>query len=423
MSDILARLNSLETLGIKFGLENIRRLLQELGNPQREYPSVLIAGTNGKGSVGAMLEAILFQNGFHTGYYLSPHLVDVRERIRFDRKKISERFFDASLAKVFGVVDRLSMSPTYFETLTAAGLLYFAEEKVDWGVIEVGLGGRLDATNSVTQALSIITSIGLDHESFLGNDLASIAREKAMISKQGIPMIIGNLSEKAREVVERVCAATLSSVLPISSSHILEPRLENGFPLFHYEPWHREIRLNLRGMHQIQNASIALLAIDQLQRNGCRIDRDLAVQALGDVRWPGRLEIVPGFTPPLLLDCAHNPMGTAALVEFMNDMQWFRSIVLFTAMKDKNYTEMLRLVAPHTERIFLCTVEPLHRCATMDELMTAASIAGIESTFDPDPSIALRDAISFSRSSGLPLVTFGSIYFIGHVFRLLGITT
>ena len=423
MSDIYERLDSLETLGIKFGLENIHRLLERLGNPERKYPSILIAGTNGKGSVGVMLEGMLHRNGFRTGYYLSPHLVDVQERIRLDCKKIQEKAFETFLSRVFDVIDQLSISPTYFETLTATSLLIFAEEKVEWAVVEVGLGGRLDATNAIPQALSIITSIGLDHETFLGQHLESIAREKAMISKPEVPMVMGSLPDEAKKVVEQVCAATSSPVFDVSASNISEPRLETGFPVFRYEPWDRRIRVNLRGKHQMENASIALLAVDKLQENGCQIDRDLAVQALDRVRWPGRLELPPGFTPPLLLDCAHNPMGVRALSEFLDDTQWATSIFLFTAMNDKNYAEMLRLVGPRTAKIVLCTVEPVNRCATMEELSVAASNAGMEWTFESAPATALRQAISLSKASGIPLVAFGSIYFIGQLFRILRIAT
>ena len=423
MSDIYERLGSLETLGIKFGLENIRRLLERLGNPERKYPSILIAGTNGKGSVGVMLEGMLHRNGFHTGYYLSPHLVDVRERIRLDCKTVSEIKFEASLSKVFDAMDQLSITPTYFETLTAAGLLLFAEEKVDWAVVEVGLGGRLDATNAIPQALSIITSIGLDHETFLGKDLESIAIEKAMISKPQVPMITGILPVEAKKGVEQVCAMSSSPLLEVSPSNILDTSLVKGFPVFHYKPWERRIRVNLMGIHQMDNASIALLAADQLQEKGYSIDRDLAVQALDEIRWPGRLELVPGFTPPLLLDCAHNPMGVRVLVQFLDDMQWSKPIFVFTAMKDKNYEEMLHLIGPRAERLFLCTVEPLNRCATKEELTVAASKAGMEWTFEADPASALGRAISLSQSSGRPLVAFGSIYLIGHLFRLLNITT
>jgi dihydrofolate synthase / folylpolyglutamate synthase len=420
---VYERLDSLETLGIKFGLDNIRRLLDSLGNPERKFPSVLIAGTNGKGSVGVMLEGMLFRNGFRTGYYLSPHLIDVRERIRINCEKISEPAFESALSKVFEVIDQLSITPTYFETLTAAGLLNFAREKVEWGVVEVGLGGRLDATNAIPQKLSIITSIGLDHENLLGNDLQSIAKEKASISKPDVPMITGQLPDPARKAVEQVCALTSSPVIPTSSTNITETRLENGFPNFHYRPWGKDIHLSLRGRHQTENASVALLALEKLQDQGCRIDPELSVQALGSVRWPGRLEMASGFTPPFLLDCAHNPMGVRSLVEFMDDMHWSKAIFLFTAMTDKNYRQMLRLIEPRTERIILSSVEPLNRCATRGELISAASSAGMEWTFEADPSIALRRAISFSEPSGKPLIAFGSIYFIGHLFGVLGITT
>lgn len=423
MSDIYDRLEALETLGIKFGLDNIRQILSALHNPERKYDSILIAGTNGKGSVGAMLEAALTKNGLPTGHYLSPHLVDVRERIRVHGRQISREAFEDVLSKVFHVAERLRITPTYFETLTAAGLLHFAEAGVQCAVIEVGMGGRWDATNSVPQVLSIITNIGFDHEAFLGKTLDSIATEKAMISKNGVPMITGTLPDEARNAVARVCAITGSPLATVDPTNIVDVRFDDGFPVFHYAPWKRTIRLGLRGRHQLENASVALLALTRLREIGWKIEQEPTIQGLAGVRWPGRLEIVPGVTPMLLLDCAHNPMGTTALLQFMADMQWEKATFIFTAMKDKNFAGMLKLVAPFAGSIVLCRVEPLDRCATEEDLTEAASNAGLKWMFEPDPAKALRMGLALSQSSGLPLIAFGSIYLIGRLFSTLGMAT
>ncbi len=423
MSDIYKRLESLETLGIKFGLENIRRILTALGNPEQKYPSLLIAGTNGKGSVGAMLEAILVENGFTTGYYLSPHLIDVRERIRLNKKKISEQGFRESLSKVFRVIAELAVPATYFEALTATGLLHFAEVPVDFAVVEVGLGGRFDATNAISQQLSIITSIGLDHEAFLGKTLESIATEKAMISKPGVPMVIGNLPVDARKTVEAICAGTESPVYSLETSNIVEAELVSGFPQFHYVPWDRTIRVNLRGRHQIENAGIALLAAEQLQQSGMKLDRESIIRALNEVRWPGRLDQVPGLDPPLLLDCAHNPMGVRALSLYLDEQGWTKSIFLFTAMKDKNFYEMIQMIRHQADTLILCRVEPLERCASKQELSAAASGAGMNWVFQEDSAHALEQGLSLSKQTKLPLIAFGSIYLIGWLFSKMAPTT
>ena len=417
------RLQSLETLGIKFGLENIRKLLAELGNPEQHFPSILIAGTNGKGSVGAMLEAVCVKNNLRTGYYLSPHLVDVRERIRVNGQKISEEDFATCLDKVFRAMDNISLTPTYFEALTAAGLLHFMETKVDCAVVEVGLGGRFDATNAIVQQLSVITGIGLDHEEYLGNTLESIAAEKAMISKSSVPMVIGHLPEEAGKVVAEMCARTESPFYEVDLSNIVDTRLENGFPVFFYRPWNRLIRVSLRGRHQIHNAAVALLVSDVLEEMRWNISRDSVVEALQDVKWPGRLELVPGQDPPVLLDCAHNPMGARALAQFLEDMQWPKCILLFTAMKDKNIGGMLEAMGNSATHIVLTRVEPLARCAEVESLTNEASKIGIPSTIEPDSLVALRKALTLSSEANLPLVAFGSIYLIGSLFSAFHLPT
>ena len=422
MSDIYRRLHSLETLGIKFGLENIRRLLDGLGNPDQSYPSILIAGTNGKGSVGAMLEAILIRNGYHTGYYLSPHLIDVRERIRVLSHKISDSDFEQTLEKVFAVADRLSITATYFEALTAGGLLHFKEAQVQAAVVEVGLGGRFDATNAILQALSIITSIGLDHEKFLGKSLENIAVEKAMISKREIPLLVGDVPVEALRAIHSVSRDVGCPIYTIPTTDIVDGHLEDGFPNFIYKPWGKHIRVNLRGAHQINNAAIALAASAILRNKGWNISEELTIQALDRVQWPGRLDIVPGDTP-LLLDSAHNPMGVRALVQYLSDVEWKKNIFLFTAMKDKNIEEMMRSIAPACERIVLCRVEPFDRCATKQQLCEAADRAGMSWIFHEDAPDALVAAQRLSAKTRLPTVACGSIYFIGRLFALLDLAT
>ena len=422
-SNLYERLQGLETFGIKFGLENIRRILEALQNPERAYPSILIAGTNGKGSVGAMMEASLVQNGYRTGYYVSPHLVHVRERIRIDGSSIDEATFLESLNRVFQVIDELQVPATHFETLTATGLLLFAMQKVDCAVLEVGMGGRFDATNVVHQKLSVITSIGFDHEAFLGSTIESIATEKAMITKPEVPMVIGNLSPKAKAVVGEVCKQTNSEVYPIDLANLANPALDQGCPTFWYIPWNTQVRLNLRGRHQMENAAVALLAVEKLHECGWKLDRTKVVDAFQKVRWPGRLDLIPGFDPPLLLDCAHNPMGVRALLQYLEDMEWPQVVVLFTAMKDKNFQEMLQLIRPVTKQMVLCRVEPFNRCASETELSDAAAQAGLSWIFESVSSVALDRALGFSKDANLPFVAFGSIYMIGELFSRLGIPT
>jgi dihydrofolate synthase/folylpolyglutamate synthase len=415
----LDRLESLEVLGIKFGLDNIRTLLGALGNPERDFSSILIAGTNGKGSVASMLEAILRKNSYRTGIYTSPHLVNIRERISVNGTPISEEEFESVLSRVLSAADaHLTSPPTYFETLTAAAMLHFKEASIDSGVIEVGMGGRYDATNAIHQELSIVTSIDFDHESYLGRTLESIAAEKAAISKPGIPMITGVLPPEADAVIQKVVQETGSALYRTNPSNVLEEKLDSGHPVFVYAPWNAVVRVNLRGRHQAGNAEIALLASDLLQ-----LDRNLTLQALSEVEWPGRLQVAPGFDPPLLLDCAHNPMGARSLDQFLDDMDWKKVIVIFTSMRDKDFQKMVSVLAPKIEHAVLTQVKPLHRCATREQLLAMAESLKTPSDFKEDPLEALDLGLELSRKSDLPLVIFGSIYLIGKMYSILDIRT
>jgi dihydrofolate synthase/folylpolyglutamate synthase len=423
ITSVFERLEALERFGIKLGLQNIRTLLQALGNPQNHYPSILIAGTNGKGSVGAMLHAILQRNGFYTAHYASPHLIDIRERLKAGNELISFAEFASELDFVFQTVDRLSASgdpkilPTYFEVVTATAFQYFSRLKVNYAVVEVGLGGRLDATNIVRQQLSIITSIDFDHEQHLGKSLAEIASEKAGILKPNAPLVTGPLPPEAASIISQAVAETNCFWERVDPAAVRNLHLQEGFPVFDYHPWGQQVRINLRGKHQARNAAIALQASDRLKDLGVKIDRTQAIEALNEVSWPGRLEILP-FDPPVLLDCAHNPMGVRVLSEFLQDLRWEKIIVLYTAMRDKNIASMLSYVSQKTETIFLTRVEPLPRCASLEQL--AALATGFRNVRqERDPETAWKHAMDHAASTHCPLVVFGSIYLIGKILSLL----
>lgn len=412
------RLGSLEMFGVKLGLQNIRILVDSLGNPQDAFPSILIAGTNGKGSVGAMLAEILLQHGCRVGHYTSPHLTDVRERIRVDRDWISTTEFEDILVNVFSAVDRLVESgvlphaATYFETLTAAAFLHFRNRAVNWAVIEVGMGGRYDATNVLQQQLSIITSLDFDHEEYLGNTLTQIASEKAGILKPSGKLATGWLPPEAQKVIAKTVEENSVEWRSVEPSTIADLELVNGFPEFRYGPWQESFRVNLRGKYQAQNAATALVAMDLLVECGVPVDRAIVKKALADVTWPGRLQLLPG-SPPILLDCAHNPMGARSLADYLHDVGWERCVCLFTAMKDKNFHSMLQIISPHIESLILTRVDPLPRCATLEQLKDAANQAGLHSLDQEAPLQALDLAKRTALQKGLPLVIFGSMYLIG----------
>lgn len=418
------RLESLERIGVKLGLRNINTVLEALDRPDLSYPSILIAGTNGKGSVGAMLESILFHHGYRTGWYTSPHLVDLRERIKVGRQIISTEDFEASLETVLTVIDeltnqgKLENTPTYFETLTATAFHHFRNSKIDVAIVEVGLGGRFDATNALQQKLSIVTSIDFDHEEFLGKSLAQIATEKAGIIKSDSNTVTGILRPQAVQVITEIAQQKKSPLFSSTPSDFLSLRLEDGFPVFEYQPWLRPIRVSLRGRHQAENAAVALLASEVLQNSGFKMDRDIAAEALADVRWPGRLEMISD-EPVILLDCAHNPSGVESLSQYLEDMGWNRCVCLFTAMRDKKLASMLQRIAPKLDSLVLTRVDPWNRCATHEQLAQACAYSNIPFEYVLPVNVAFQRARKEAIARNIPLVVFGSIYLIGEIFRLL----
>lgn len=412
------RLASLEMFGVKLGLQNIRNLLDSLGNPQDTFPSILIAGTNGKGSVGAMVAEILLQHGHRVGHYTSPHLTDVRERICVDRDWISTTEFEDILVNVFSAVDRLveagvlPHAATYFETLTAAAFLHFRNRAVNWAVIEVGMGGRYDATNVVQQQLSIITSLDFDHEEYLGSTLTQIATEKAGILKPFGKLATGLLPPEAQQVLLKAVEENSVAWRSVEPSTIADLELVDGFPAFRYAPWQETFHVNLRGKYQAQNAATALVAMDLLGESGVSVNRAIVKKALASVTWPGRLQLQAG-SPQILLDSAHNPMGARSLADYLQDIGWNRCVCLFTAMKDKNFRSMLQIVSPHIESLILTRVDPVLRCATLEQLKDAANRAGLQTLEEEDPLQALDLAKRTAIQKGAPLVIFGSMYLIG----------
>jgi dihydrofolate synthase / folylpolyglutamate synthase len=422
-NDLLKRLKSSERFGIKLGLDQIRILLKELGEPQESYPSILVAGTNGKGSVSAMMESVLSAHGFQTGLYTSPHLVDVRERIRVNKRIVPPEEFEHCLTVVFAAIDRLMENsrlqniPTYFEILTAAAFYYFRERQVDFAVVEVGLGGRFDATNVLHQKLSIITTIDFDHEEHLGRSLAEISFEKAGILKPEIPVVTGILPEEAGRVVHSSSIEKNCTVYNLVPQAIRDLHLEDGFPVFNYQPWEQQVRIGLRGRHQAHNGAVAMLAAEVLQKENGHLKPDKIIDALSSVLWRARLEFL-SYNPVILLDCAHNPMGVSTLVSFLKDMNWSRVVALFTAMKDKNISLMLQQISDPIDTMFLTRVAPQDRCASAEELMKAATGAGIRYAVEEDPETAIIQAKKIASEKEIPLIIFGSIYLIGRILKI-----
>ena len=327
--DPLDFLLGLERLGMKFGLENITRLCGALGNPERAFKSVIVAGTNGKGSVSAMVSAALAAAGHRTGRYTSPHLERLEERFVIDEQEVVLEDLRSSARTVQAAVETLIATggleahPTFFECATAIAFELFRRAHVEIAVLEVGLGGRLDATNVVTPLAAAITSIALDHEAQLGGTLASVAREKAGVIKTGIPVVCGPLPAEADHEIAETCRQHDARMIrTLDRVAIVVDLTDEGTVITLDTPHHRleRVSLALSGRHQAFNAATAVTLLEELDVTGISVHREAILAGLTSARWPGRLERFRCGSSEVLLDAAHNPAGTAALAAHLRDI-------------------------------------------------------------------------------------------------------
>jgi dihydrofolate synthase/folylpolyglutamate synthase len=400
MNPTIAYLYSLQTFGMKFGLRNIRSLLQSCGDPHRQIRTVHIAGTNGKGSTSSMIASILTAAGYRVGLYTSPHLVSFNERIRINGKMISDAALVKYVRQLRPAIDR--RQATFFEATTAVAFRYFADQKVDIAVIETGLGGRLDSTNVLRPLVSVITSIGKDHTQLLGTTVDAIAAEKAGIIKRRTPVVIGSIKGPAFKTILRRAKRMNAPVLESAALNI---------------PSH--IRLELKGKHQLMNARAAVAAVSVICRT--LLIGDNAVRqglehtsALSGLR--ARQELRKG-KPDILLDVAHNPDGIRTLIREVNTMSYKRFVVLFGVMKDKDYRSMLKLLAVLDPLIV--TAQPHgERALTTAELHNECKRLGIRSIRSKDIPDAFRLAQRKAGSGGLLIAT-GSHYLVGELLPVI----
>jgi len=374
--ETLSYLFNLERFGIKLDLSNIVSLTNHLGNPHLEFPCIHIAGSNGKGSVAAMIQSILSASGYRTGLYTSPHLVDYRERIRIGDELIDKNFI---LEFVDDLEDEINKNGyTFFEVTTALAFSYFANNKVDIAVLETGMGGRLDATNVVNPLISIITNISLEHTNHLGKTLPQIAFEKAGIVKNKVPTITLIENKEVSQVIKNVCAQRKSplfvSLNNSTERSIQYKRFVRGDVRIHQLLLDRNIfdfgeykglELNLGGRHQITNACLAISTVGRLKEVGWKIDNKAVREGLNHVNWRGRLEIFRR-NPLTLLDVAHNPAGTKALVDALDEFFPKKKITfIFGVMADKDYTSILKEICRKAK--FIVLTKPGYRRAADPE--------------------------------------------------------
>jgi dihydrofolate synthase/folylpolyglutamate synthase len=410
--------------GIKFGLETMRALVAEMGHPESAFPSLLIAGTNGKGSVAAYCDAALRASGLRTGRYTSPHLVRVNERITVDGRPISDQAFARAVREVKHAADRLVRRrvlrghPTFFEVLTAAAFAHFRREAVEVAVLEVGLGGRLDATNVADPLASAIVSVDLDHEVYLGRTLARIAHEKAGVLRAGRATVVGPLAAPAARAVAREARGLGARVVEARRGARLAPagRAPGTFDL--RTTVSRYARLApLPGAHQRDNLLVAVRLLEEARRAGLRVKLERVADAVARVEWPGRLQRVPG-RPPLVLDGAHNPAGARALAAHLRDGPPF--VLVFGAMADKDVRGLARALFPLASGIVL-TRPRLPRAATPAALARRAGRLAAGARREPRVSraLALARRLALGCGAGTEVVVAGSLYLVGAALALL----
>lgn len=415
---------SLEQIGIKLGLEQIHRLLGALGQPARAFPSIVVAGTNGKGSVTAMIERGLRDAGFCTGRYTSPHLVHIEERVAINGVAIAPATFDRLAERIRDAAAALPFPPSFFEATTALALDAFRDARVDVAVLEVGLGGRLDATNAVTPVLSVITSIDMDHQQYLGDSIEQIAAEKAGIIKTGVPTVLGANTDVVRAVIGRVAAAQGAPVIYAPDGVDARASITSGVttlalttPTGAMPP----IVLGLRGRHQIDNAITAVRALEVLDAAGQRpVPASSRQAALEHVQWPARLEMrqwrANGAVFDVLIDGAHNPAGALALALYLQEAFARPLPIIFAAMQDKDIDGLVQAMAP-SACAFICTAATSPRAARPEDL--AARVRAIAPQLPVLTAATPAAALAIAAPLGQPIVVAGSLYLAGEIREVL----
>jgi dihydrofolate synthase/folylpolyglutamate synthase len=412
-----------ETLAIKLGLTNTERLLEALDNPQTSFPSVQIAGTNGKGSTAVMLESITRAAGIHTGLYTSPHLVSITERIRLGGREISREDFARLTARVRIAAEgllaegKLSTLPTFFEHLTAIALLAFQEARVQLAILETGLGGRLDATTVALAEVVAITPIALDHQEYLGETLREIAAEKAAIIRPAATAIIAPQEREALTVIlERCMALNVEPRMDMCKAEITGVgdmgRLRVSFATG--KERYADVQLGLRGRHQITNASVAIALAEALSERGFPIAREAVIEGLESARHAGRLDL-HGGAPAILFDGAHNPAGARALRDFLDEFVSSPITLIFGAMRDKDLSEIAATLFPVAHHLILTGISnPRAATPEMLERLIPPTLKPETLTLAHTSAEALYVARRLTPSGGLVCIT-GSLYLVGEI--------
>ncbi|NMA95404.1 MAG: bifunctional folylpolyglutamate synthase/dihydrofolate synthase [Clostridiales bacterium] len=408
----------------KSGYENAKELLGRMNNPQNKFKTIHIAGTNGKGSVASMLAHILYKNGYRVGLFTSPHLKDFTERIRLNLAQIPKkevmRIFPIVKSHIDDMIADGHYHPRWFEIITAIGFQYFAEANVDFAIVEVGLGGRMDATNILEPILSIITPISYDHVNILGDNIKDIAYEKAGIIKRGIPVVMYPQEDDAKRVIEDTARDKDSYVYMVESANIkiISSRFERQIFNFKYKEFSlRELSICLPGRHQILNAATALMSIFALKQMGIDIDNNAIFEGLESTRWPGRLERLK-TDPDMIVDGAHNASSAMTLARAITDYYNDRSLVLVIGLlRDKEVNKILGILCPLANYVIV-TKPDSHRAMDVESLAQMAKPYSRKVIIVEDIKEAIKKASYLAGPEGVAIFS-GSLYLVGEVRDLI----
>jgi dihydrofolate synthase / folylpolyglutamate synthase len=413
--DTLQKIYKLQGGIIDLRLDRMERALSLFGHPEAAYPSIHIAGTNGKGSTAAMLHRILSEAGYRTALYTSPHLVSFTERIRIGDDEIGQEEVAAVADEIWRETTAANVPLTLFEFVTVMAFIYFARQHVDLAVVEVGLGGRLDATNVVAPLVSVITTISKDHQAYLGPDELSIAREKGGIIKQGVPVVVGKVSSEVSRVLLDIAAERQAWAYSLGAEFSFSLKNDGIFDYRGIKQSFLDVQVALRGRHQRANASLAL-AVLELVQSRFPVSESTARVGLQRVRWPGRLETMLD-RPLVILDGAHNPEGVHCLVDELSGMgRSCKITLLFATMADKEWEIMLRELAEVVDEIIFTRVN-MERSAEPKQLASEFDAAIPHRVLD-DSRSALRTLLDEAQAQDV-IVVAGSLYLLGEVRPML----
>lgn len=414
--------------GSNLGLERTEKILELLGNPHKKIKCIHIAGTNGKGSVTAMITEMLKESGYKVGMYTSPYIEEFEERIQINGNNIPKVNLSNMVTEVSQAVQRVLElgydHPTEFEIITCAAFLYFYNEKVDYAVIEVGLGGRLDSTNVITPILSVITSISYDHMQILGDTLSKIAYEKAGIIKTEVPVVVYPQEEEAETVINEVCLKRKSPIISVPGDCVLH--IDTGEFNLPYQSIKittqrdiYEIELSLLGEHQLSNCATAVYAAEELINQGIGIKKECILSALKKVKWMGRLEILSN-KPLVVIDGAHNIDGITKLRSSVESYFKYNNLVLIIGiLKDKEIEDMVKTIVPMAQRVIAVSPHSI-RAESALKLKEIMSKYNENVEYEDDYSKAYKKALEYCSEEDMLLIC-GSLYMIGDMRKIIKI--